>query len=284
VLFPATLIGVAALTLSDQDGVLSADLSRAGLLALTYLTYFAVLIAVSLAVSAIARSSRVALVILLTFWFANSLVASRVASDIAAAFYPTPSAVEFQKALEADLGNQREVEERLERRKAELFARYNVSTVDALPIAFSGISLQEGEEHGNEVFDHHYGRLFDQYAQQNRVFQIGGLLAPMLAVRALSMSLAGTDFDHHRDFTIAAESYRRDIQRLMNDDITANSRKGQVYLAGQELWAKVPEFEYVAPPASWALARTAWSSFTLFLWLAGSMALMLRLAKTAPVD
>ena len=47
--------------------------------------------------------------------------------------------------------------------------RYNVDSVDALPIAFSGISLQEGEEHGNEVFDHHYGQLFDHYERQNRV-------------------------------------------------------------------------------------------------------------------
>jgi ABC-2 type transport system permease protein len=52
VLLPATLLGVAALTLSDQDGVLAGDLSRAGLLALTYLAYFAILIAVSLMVSA----------------------------------------------------------------------------------------------------------------------------------------------------------------------------------------------------------------------------------------
>jgi len=284
VLLPATLLGVAALMLSDQDGVLSGDLSRAGLLALTYLTYFAILIAASLTVSASARSSRLALVILLTFWFANSLVASRVASDLAAALHPTPSAIEFQKALDADLGNQRDVEERLERRKAELFARFNVTSVDALPIAFSGISLQEGEEHGNEVFDRHYGRLFDQYARQNRVFQLAGLVAPMLAVRALSMALAGTDFDHHRDFTIAAESYRRSIQRVMNDDIAVNTKKGQVYLAGRQLWEKVPAFEYEAQPASWALARARWSMATLGLWLAMSMGLMLRAANAASVD
>lgn len=153
VLLPATVLGVSALALSERAGVLAGDLTRAALLAATYLVYFGVLLAVSLAVSAAARSSRAALVILLTFWFANSLVASRVASDVAALLYPTPSAVEFQKALEADLGNQRDLNERLERRKTELLARYNVASVDALPVAFAGVSLQEGEEHGNEVFD-----------------------------------------------------------------------------------------------------------------------------------
>ena len=45
--------------------------------------------------------------------FANSLVATRAVADLAAWWHPTPSAVEFQRAMEADLGNQREMEERL---------------------------------------------------------------------------------------------------------------------------------------------------------------------------
>ena len=109
-------------------------------------------------------------------------------ADLASWWHPAPSAVEFQKALEADLGNQQEMQERLERRKRELLATYNVDSVDALPIAFSGISLQEGEEHGNEVFDRHYGRLFDIYQRQGRVFELGGALALTLAVRSISMA------------------------------------------------------------------------------------------------
>jgi ABC-2 type transport system permease protein len=284
VLVPAAVIGAAALTLSDQDGILSGDLSRAVLLALTYLIYFGLLIAVSLTVSASARSSRFSLVILLSFWFANSVVASRVAADVAAAIYPTPSGVEFQKALEVDLTDVTSIEERLAKRRRELFARYNVNSVDALPIAFSGISLQEGEEHGNEVFDHHYGWLFDQYKHQNRVFQVAGLAAPMLAVRSLSMSLAGTDFDHHRDFTAAAEQYRRLIQRTMNDDIAANTKKGQVYLAGRELWEKVPRFEYEPPTVWWALGNVGWSVVTLGLWFAAALVLMHRTAQKTRVD
>jgi ABC-2 type transport system permease protein len=163
VLLPSTVLGVIALTLSAEGGLLASDPARAVLLGGIYLTYFAVVIAISLAVSARARSSRVALVTLLAFWFATGLVAPRAVSDFAAWLYPTPSAIEFQRALDADLGNAKEMEQRLEERKAELFRKYNVSNLDALPIAFAGVSLQEGEKHGNEVFDKHYGRLFDQY-------------------------------------------------------------------------------------------------------------------------
>jgi ABC-2 type transport system permease protein len=284
ILLPATVIGVMALVLTSEGGVLAGDPARVVWLTLIYITYFAVVIAISLAVSARARSSRLALVILLTFWFANGLVASRAISDLAAWLYPTPSAVEFQKALERDLNDQEEMERRLDRRRAELLQRYSVSTIDALPVAFSGISLQEGEQHGNEVFDHHYGQLFALYERQNRVYQLGALAAPMLAVRSLSMGLAGTDFQQHRHFITAAEDYRRDIQRVMNADIAANQRKGEVYLAGRELWEKVPDFEYESPSTAWVLGHQRWSLMILGLWVVASVAMMLRASRAASVD
>jgi ABC-2 type transport system permease protein len=275
VLLPATIAGVAALVLTSDDGVMAGDPMRAVLLAVTYLAYFAIVIALALAVSARARSSRLALVILLTFWFANGLVASRAISDLAAWLHPTPSAVEFQRALERDLNEPAAMAQRLERRKAELLKQYGVASVDALPIAFSGISLQEGEEHGNEIFDHHYGRLFDQYARQNAVYQLGAVVAPMMAVRALSMALSGTDYAQHRHFVGAAERYRRSIQRVMNDDIASNQKKGETYLAGRELWEKVPDFGYDAPSTAWVIANQRSSVFVLGAWIAASIALMI---------
>jgi len=156
-----------------------------------------------------------------------------------------------------------------------------VSSVDALPVAFSGISLQEGEEHGNEVFDHHFGRLFELFEQQNRVLQLGGAFAPLLAVRSLSMGLAGTDFAQHRHFIDAAESYRRGIQRTLNGDIATHQKPGEVYLAGRELWEQVPEFAYTAPSAADVLGQQRTSLAVLVLWLVGAWALVLHASTTA---
>jgi ABC-2 type transport system permease protein len=284
ILLPATILGVLALALSTSQGLLADDPLRVVALAGVYLLYFALVIALSLWVSARARSSRLALVVLLTFWFANSLVASRIASDVAAWLHPTPSAIEFQKALEADLNDQAEMERRLEKRRQELFARYNVDSVDALPIAFSGVSLQEGEEHGNEVFDAHFRPLFDTYERQNRIYQAAGVLAPMLATRSLSMGLSGTDFSQHRHFLDAAESYRRNIQRVLNGDIERNQKPGQVYLAGRELWDQVAPFEYTPPPAAWVLGHYGTSVIVLVAWLVAAVLLMVRASATALVD
>jgi ABC-2 type transport system permease protein len=284
VLIPATAAGVAGLGMTSEFGAIANDIPRALLLTLVYLTYFTTLIAIGLGVSARARTSRSALLILLSFWFANSLIAPRAAADLAARLYPTPSAVEFQTAMERDLSDQKAVEERLQNRRVELMRRYSASSMEAVPINFSGISLQEGEEHGNEVFDRHFGRLFSIYESQNRVQQLGGVVAPLLPARALSMALAGTDFAHHRRFVQAAEDYRRAIQRVMNADIAEHSTPGVVYTAGRELWERVPAFTYEAPGAGWVASGNVISLTLLGLWLAGALAFAVTGARRAWVD
>jgi ABC-2 type transport system permease protein len=284
VLVPATIAGIVGLSLTSEFGALAADAPRALLLGAGYTVYFATLIAIGLGVSARMKSSRAALVVLLACWFANSLIAPRLASDVAAAWYPAPSAVEFQKALDHDLADQTDLERRLQRRRAELLERYKATSLDAVPINFSGVSMQEGEEHGNEVFDKHYGRLFEIYERQNRLQQTLGVAAPLLPMRALSMGLAGTDFAHHREFVETAEEYRRMIQRVMNGDIAENSKPGVVYTAGRELWAKVPEFNYQAPSARWVLSNNVRSLLLMTGWLIVAVAFAMTATRRSRVD
>jgi ABC-2 type transport system permease protein len=284
VVVPATLLGVIALASTSEFAGLIDDIPRAALLAAACLAYFATFVAISLGVSARVRSSRTALVILLAFWFANSLIVTRAAADVAAWLYPTPSAVAFQTAMQEDLSNPEEMRIRLERRRHELMRQYNVQSMDAVPINFSGISLQEGEDHGNEVFDRHYGRLFEAYEAQNRAFQWAGVAAPMLPMRSLSMALAGTDFAHHRDFVVAAEEYRRAIQRVMNDDITRNAKPGAAYVANADLWSRVREFDYALPNARWALGQAAPSLMLLLAWLAGALWFAARATRRLAAD
>jgi ABC-2 type transport system permease protein len=284
VLVPAAIMGVVGFSLTAEFGALSQDLPRAALLVVFYVAYFAIVLALSIAVSARARSSRSALVMLLSFWFVNSLVAPRAAADLAGELSPTPSAIEFQRAMDAELNDNREVERRLAARRDALMREYNVTSIEAAPVNFAGISMQEGEEHGNEVFDRHFGQLFDRYERQNALTQIGGLVAPLTPMRALSKALAGTDFLHHRDFVRAAEEYRRGIQRVMNDDIARHSKPGVVYTAGRELWARVPDFAYEAPSTSEVLSAYRWSLALLAIWLAGASWLAVRSVASASVD
>jgi ABC-2 type transport system permease protein len=270
VVVPATIIGVICLALTSEGEGLREDFARGIVLTAVYLAYFATVAAFSLGVSARMRSSRAALVVLLAIWFANTLIVPRAAADLAGWLHPAPSSIEFQRAMAEDLADQGELQQRLEARGAELMRQHGASSMNEVPINFSGISMQEGEEHANEVFDRHYGRLFDTYAEQNRAYSFIGLLSPMPPMRTLSMGLAGTDFDHHRAFVNAAEDYRRDVQRRMNGDIAQNSRPGQPYLADPALWAAVPEFDYAAPGLLQVLSDQRLSLLLLAGWLVAS--------------
>jgi ABC-2 type transport system permease protein len=272
-LVPAAAIGAVALTAASGQADMVAAIPRMAWMTLTYLLYFAAFVGVSLAVSAWAPSSRSALIVLLGFWMFNGLVAPRAASDLAKALRPAPSAFQFaqgiEKAMQGD--GHDSASARAKRLEQELLKKYNVDKVEALPINFSGARLQDSEDHGNEVFDQAYSRLWNTFAAQDAVHRTVGVVAPSLALRSASMAFAGADFPQHAHFAEAAEEYRRSIQRVMNDDIMRNAGNTGVYLAGDNLWQKVPAFEYTAPDASWVAARQLPSLAILALWCAGAI-------------
>jgi ABC-2 type transport system permease protein len=265
------------LALTSSGSAITASLPRMLLMGGGYLLYFGIFAGISLAVSALAGSSRLALVVLIGFWIVNGLVAPRVAADVAKSVYPTPSAFQFAHAIENDMQNgldgHNPQDKRAEELKQRVMRQYGVSKLEDLPVSFAGISLQEGEEYGNQVFDRRYGALWTTFEQQNRFKQVAGLIAPALAVRSLSMGAAGTDFAQHRDFAAAAETYRRMLVKQMNDDMTIHAGKADYgYKAGPDLWRQVPDFSYTAQSASWVFERQWPSLLALLLWFIASTA------------
>ena len=273
-LVPATLTGVAALTLASGQADMSAALPRMMWMALAYLLYFGIFAAGSLAVSAWAPSSRAALIGLLAFWMFNGLIAPRGASDLAKALRPTPSAFSFAHRLELDLAGSGHdsSEERIKRLERDLLKKYNVSRVEDLPINFNGARLQDGEDHGNLIFDRAYSDLWQTFSEQDGVRRVISLVAPSLAVQSASMAFAGSDFPQHAHFAKAAEEYRRLIQRTMNEDLMKNAGNSGAYYANDDLWARVPPFVYNAPGAWWVMLRQVPSFGVLAGWM-GLMAL-----------
>jgi ABC-2 type transport system permease protein len=286
---PATVIGVIAMTLTSENGNLTSSAPRMALMFTSYLLYFAAFIGLSLAVSARVKSSQMALVVLLAFWIVNGLIATRAVTDIAKRIYPTPSAFAFQQAIDREMqggvDGHDTADKRAEALKQRVMKQYGVDSLEALPVNFAGVSLQEGEEHGNVIFDKYYGRLWNRFEQQNLLKQIAGLLAPMLAIQSVSMGLAGTDFAHHRDFAAAAESYRRMLVKKMNEDMIYNAGKQDYsYLAGATLWQTVEDFRYEAPSTTWALRNQAISLATLALWFIMTLSGALMATRRMRVD
>ena len=270
-LVPAALVGAAAIVIGSP-GPAASPLVRGAVLTGIYLVYFATFIGLSLAVSARAPSARTALVVLLAVWVVNGLVAPRIAVDLSKWLYPTPSAVEFAQTLGREMADGVDGLVRPDRAAStqELLEQYNVENAEDLPINAIGVFLQKSEEYGNRIFDRNYGALWNTFERQGYVHEALAVTAPLLAVRTLSMGLAGTDVEQHRHFAAAAEEYRRDLVQRLNVDMTENSRAGEVYLAQADLWSQMPPFRYDAPTVAWVLQNRALSLLVMGLWLAGA--------------
>lgn len=250
ILVPAAVLGAAAIV--GLGGDAAYDLPRAAVLAGCYLLYFISWLALVLVVSARAPSARTALAVSLGVWMLVTVLAPRLVTELARAVAPTPTASAFAKAVRDDLekgfdghAGQAESMKAFERR---ILAQYRVDSVAQLPVSFAGLALDEGERLGNVVYDRHFARLWSGFATQERVRALSGVVAPVLALRALSMGLAGTDVAHHRAFADAAERYRRTLVAAMNGDMTRHAVGEDFdYKADPALWAAVGPFTYEAP-------------------------------------
>lgn len=288
-LVPAVLIGAWVL-MADPTTSPVHTLARALPLAVTYQLYLVAFLAVSLGVSALAPTMRLALIVSLGLWTLNGLLVPRLAATIAEWRHPTPSLQAFLQAVARDLeegidGHQppRQREDEL---KQALLRQYGVAHERDLPLNLSGYFLQKGEEHGNVVFDRHFGDLRDTYRRQAAVLRASAVFSPLLAVRAVSMGLAGTDLWHHERFADAAEQYRRQWVKRLNDDLTYNSRTGDTtYRVGRAFWEATPDFAYDVPGVAAALGHVRASAGLLVAWTVAAVAFAgLAVARVRPVE
>jgi ABC-2 type transport system permease protein len=278
-IIPITAFGVVVLALnSNSQGLLQSG-GRLLTMILCYLAYFAIFSGLVISVSALASTTRQALTVMLSFWFINALALPSAAMDMAGYVCPTPNGFQFSAAIMEEQKGRATLEERVIQMRERLLKEYNVASEDDLPVSRRGIQLLEEEDLDTKIYAKHFDALYDRYEQQNRVYRTGALAAPIIALQSLSMGLAGTDFAHFRHFAQYAEQYRRQMVRILNEDIAFNDLPGNRktslwisndhdYSAGRELWEKVPPFAYSSPGLGWVLRQHRFSLVVLLVWFA----------------
>lgn len=277
------LLGVAVGVLLSVPAAREPDtLVRGAGLVLGYGFYLGGFVFLGLAVSAWVRTSRLALLVLLAFWMVNGLLAPRLASEVARAWAPVPTAETYARRVAEDsekgIDGHNPADQRVAALEERVLARYGVKSKDQLPVNFDGLALQEGEEYSNTVNDRHQGDLWAAWQRQESVHRAFAPLSPLLALRALSSALAGTDLAGHVRFSREAETYRRDLVRRMNLAVATNSRPGDWdYKAGAALWREVPEFQ----PVSVSWRELLWAQAPALALLAGWWLLTIMLALRA---
>jgi len=267
----AVILAIALpLLAADHSGNVLSDAGRLLGLSVGYGLYLLGFMALSLAVSANARSSRSALIGLLVFWWLNSFLMPRLMTDIVRSHDPLPTALAFRNTIADDkkqLFGHDESHPGFVAFRDRILKQYQVERVEDLPVSFRGLSLREDDEAGYRIFDRHFGRLQAQLEAQDSRRAVAGYVFPMLALQPLSMALAGTDNRHHHHFVNAAEKHRRLIQNAASQDLIDHAKNGDSsYAAPATTWESIPSFEYQQPGALWA-TETQWSNFAaLGLW------------------
>ncbi len=246
------------------------QLIRLGWLVLGYSLYLGGFATLALAVSALSRTSRTALVGLLAFWLCSCFLAPRVLTDLVRDILPLPSALAYHQAITNDKKKSFEHNENHPAFLAfrdQVLRQYGVKRVEDLPVNFRGLSLRESDEQGYRIYDQHFGALQEVLLHQDKWRAALGVVLPFLAIQPYSMGMAGTDNRSHFHFAVAAEQHRRIIQTIASDDLIRNSRYGDgTYMADPKIWEKIPSLLYRGPKAEWALAGQTGNLFSLASW------------------
>jgi ABC-2 type transport system permease protein len=276
VLLPALL----ALGIMAATGGASAV--QAGLMMLGYGAYLLVWALVALLVSALVPRGRDALLALVALWMVTVVLLPRTLPEAAAASETLPTRIETDVAIGRELraiGDSHNPDDPyFNSFKQRVLQRYGVADVLDLPVQYAGLVGMEGERLTSELFDRHAAEAFAREDRQNALVRAFGAASPLIAIRQLSMTLAGTDLASHQDFLNQSERYRyRFVQTLnrMQVDQIPNRNAGTDPRIDAANWQQVPSFSYRASdPLRYAEGRIAAAFGILTLWL-GAVALLL---------
>ena len=296
VLVPGVALSSAWLLLSAGPRVDTDLLLRLLGFGLVHLAYAMTCAALAVTVSAVHRTSRGALVVLLAVWSLLWVVVPRLAPMAAATLHPLPARAEFEARVERrvrELGDSHNPDDpRFVALRQQTLARYGVTRVEDLPVNYNGLVTTEGEKLSSEAYAAHRASLESTYGRQMRVIDAAGLVSPLLAVRAASMTLAGTDLPHVLEFERQAEHYRYTLVQALNDLHTREvAHARDRYVAGGEghapsrqridrqHWQDLPLFVPTTPTLAWAV-RTRPSALALAsAWLALALGAVVWVAR-----
>ncbi|MEO1046083.1 MAG: DUF3526 domain-containing protein [Pseudomonadota bacterium] len=242
-------------------------------LAAAYTVYLVAAGAIAIGISARCREKRTALIALVGVWAVCFILVPRLAASAAISFYPAPDATHVTHELSEASSAFYEDDDYRAELEATMLEKYDVQTVEELPINYGGYSLQASEEHAEPLFEAVYARLDGIYRQQEALITAASIFSPVLAMESLSAGLAGTDRVHHRDFALAAEEHRRTIIQQLNDDLTYNAGDaGYEYTNDKALWQSIADFEHRAPRFASLAPGYFLSALILLLYMLASLA------------
>lgn len=257
------------------------DIIKSVIIISGYVVYYFIILSFSVWVSAISKTLKQSLTILLSMWIFACVLMPKLLGNISSSLYHLPSNTAFKEGVKKDIVNgidgHNTSDARAQRFTDSLLKKYQVDSTSQLPVNIEGLIMQEGEKYSSRVYNHHFDSLSNILMLQQKVFTYAGFINPLLSIKNLAIGLSGTDFFNDMYFRKEAEVYRMRFVQAMNEDMAINSKEGQfnTYKTGKRLYQDIDDFRYSNPDLSQILKNYSLEIVALFLLLAISNVLVM---------
>lgn len=247
-------------------------LTRVFVLFFSYGLFFYIIIYLTVFFSAKLKYNSSTLTILLLVWMLWVIFFPKIINSFSEKIYPLPSRTEFAKNMETDrskgINGHNPSSEREENLKKEILKKYKVDSVAALPINFDGILMQADEEYGNQVWDKHFGKNYNSFKNQKKLYQFSGFINPFASLQNLSMAASANDIYHHLYFLENTENYRRNLIKSLNDKMAyGGSKTGDWdWKVGGDFFKSVEDFKYATPSFKSVINNYLFDLVFLLFW------------------
>lgn len=251
----------------------SASWPSVGLMILGYAAWLLLWAFLGVIVSALAGRPRDALAILLALWMVIVVLLPRALPEAASAQANLATKIETEIALHRDLleiGNSHDPDDPyFNDFREEVLARYGVDNTDDLPVQYAGLVSIEGERLTTQIYADAAKRQTKHENTQNAFVHGFAVASPLIAIRQLSMALAGSDPAAHHDFLDQAEAFRYDfvqsLNRMQAELLPAIG--GDDPRISAAYWQQVPRFSYSAIDPLDRPGNLVWPLAILVGWL-----------------
>lgn len=286
---PVALVTLLLLFITAEAPLTASEWLRYTGTVISYLLFFQVISIITVLVSAFSKTSKDALIKLLGLWLFFIVLLPRTTQALGSYFYPSPAKVEFESTIETELiqkGDSHNPDDPYYKAlKDSVLLAYQVDSVQHLPFNYSGFVMSEGERTSAEIYNRHLEKLWQTFQNQNSLTRFTACLNPYVAIKNVSMALAGTDFESYVYFQKQAEAYRYQLAQEMNElqmQFISNKKPesgDKPDVISKEHWKAFPDFKHQFLSISATLSNIRWSIIALLTWSIAVIGLVIYLSK-----
>lgn len=277
ILIPLTVS--ALFTLGSGEGLLAVASFVLG-----YALYLTVWVLLVLLASSVFSKNSGSFTALVFVWILLCIVMPRVASTTASTAIASAGKIETDFAVKAELrklGDGHNTNDpAFKQFKQSLLTKYNVSSIDELPVNFRGLVASESEAKLTSVLNKFAEQRMQAELNQTKVSRYFGWVSPMVAIRSLSMIVVGTSIETHHRFLRETEQLRFDFVQGLNkvhveklsyqDDMNRNADTAATQKArvSAKNWQILQDFTFNVDTPEVRAQQSIPAFLQLLLWVA----------------